>query len=53
MSEGRPWRASLRGTAPVTISKGDPLPKLQRDGILETPVLQAFRWRLPEIVAKL
>jgi len=33
-------------------SKGDPLPQLQRVGMLETPVLQAFRWRPPEIVAK-
>jgi L-aminopeptidase/D-esterase-like protein len=31
---------------------GDPLPQLQRVGTLETPVLQAFRWRLPEIVAR-
>jgi hypothetical protein len=31
---------------------GDPLPQLQRAGILETPVLRAFRWRPPEIVAK-
>jgi hypothetical protein len=31
---------------------GDPLPQLQRVGILETPVLQAFRWRPPETVAK-
>jgi hypothetical protein len=33
--------------------KGDPLLQLQRVGILETPVLQAFRWRPPEIVAKI
>jgi hypothetical protein len=31
---------------------GDPLPQLHRVGMLETPVLQAFRWRPPEIVAK-
>ena len=32
---------------------GDPLPQLQRVGMLETPVLQAFWWRPPEIVAKI
>ncbi len=31
---------------------GDPLPQLQRVGMLETPILQAFRWHPPEIVAK-
>jgi hypothetical protein len=31
---------------------GDPLPQLQRFGVLETPVLQAFRRRPPETVAK-
>ena len=35
-----------------TCPRSDPLPQLQRVGILETPVLQAFRWRPPEIVAK-
>jgi hypothetical protein len=34
------------------LETGDHLPQLQRLGILETPVLQAFRWRPPEIVAK-
>ena len=32
--------------------RGDPLPQLQRVGTLEIPVLQAFRWRPPEIVTK-
>jgi hypothetical protein len=32
--------------------KGDPLPQLQMVGMLETPVLRAFREGRPRIVAK-
>jgi hypothetical protein len=47
-------RASRRRIEPVgsDFEAGNPLPHLQRAGMLETPVLQAFRWRPPEIVAK-
>jgi hypothetical protein len=34
------------------LKRATPLPQLQRVGMLETPVLQTFRWRPPEIVAK-
>jgi hypothetical protein len=34
------------------LSDGDRLLQLQRVGTLGKPVLQAFRWRPPEIVAK-
>jgi hypothetical protein len=56
-TEGRPGAAQafapLESHPNNDFGTGDRLPQLQRVGILETPVLQAFRWRPPEIVAKI
>jgi len=49
-SAAGPQAAGFENSA--TTETGDLLPQLQRVGILETLVLQAFRWRPPEIVAK-
>jgi len=53
---GPPWcrRLRLLDLTPrvYDFRERDHLRQLQRVGMLETPVLQAFRWRPPEIVAK-